>query len=297
MEAAPSRPNRSRAGADLSFSSAEVGVVHGIFPQSGEAVIGGEHAMLDLCVTPRPAHARGSFVRGSEGTGRQPFEPLGDIVFIPPGHQLHMRWDGEASQHSIRCQLRGRLARHRFGERLEWTPARLAAARDIASQTVRLLLRRLAEEAREPRRDSKLLFGSIATQLTIELTRHFESIAEETIAGGLAAWRLRAIDERLARDPVPPSLEELAGLCSVSVRQLTRGFLGSRGCSVGQYVHHHRLETVKRLLASEASIKLVADTVGFASTSSLAHAFRRATGLTPRQYQRRIWRSAPPDPA
>ncbi len=286
MDEAPTRSGRSRAGADLSFPSAEVTIVHSNLANDGEAVMGGDHAMLDLCVTPRPAHARGSFA-----PGRQPFAPLGDIVFVPPGHPLHLRWDGGAAEHSIRCELRGRLARHRFGERLEWTAPRLAAAHNIASQTVRLLLRRLAEEARQPRRDSKLMVGSIATQLTVELCRYFEDIAEETAQGGLAPWRLRVIDERLERAAMPPSLEELAALCSVSVRQLTRGFLRSRGCTVGQYVHHHRLETVKRLLATQAGIKQVADAVGFASTSSLAHAFRRATGLTPRQYQQRIWRS------
>ncbi|WP_395398115.1 helix-turn-helix transcriptional regulator [Novosphingobium sp. BL-8A] len=286
MDQTPARSGRSRAVADLSFSSAEVTMVHGNLGRGGEAQMGGDHAVLDLCVTPRPANARGSFA-----PDRQPFAALGDIVFVPPGHPLQVRWDGQEPQHSIRCELRGRLARHRFGERMEWTPPRLFAALDIPSQTVRLLLRRLAEEARTPRRDSKLLVGSIATQLTIELCRHFEEIVEETVHGGLAPWRLRVIDERLERDAMPPSLEELAALCSLSVRQLTRGFLGSRGCTVGQYVHHHRLETVKRLLATQESIKQVADAVGFASTSSLAYAFRRATGLTPRQYQQRIWRS------
>ncbi|WP_395334609.1 helix-turn-helix transcriptional regulator [Novosphingobium sp. BL-8H] len=284
MDEANERRRRSRAGADLSFSSAEVTIVHGSLSDGGAAMLASDHALLDLCVTPRPVNARGAFER-------HPFERLGDIVFVPPGHPLQLRWDGAEAQHSIRCELRGRLAQHRFGERMEWTAPRLTAALDIASQTVRLLLRRLAEEARTPRRDSKLLVGSIATQLTIELCRYFEEIAEETAQGGLAPWRLRVIDERLERDAMPPSLEELATLCSVSVRQLTRGFLGSRGCTVGQYVHHHRLETVKRLLATRESIKQVADAVGFASTSSLAHAFRRATGLTPRQYQQRIWRS------
>ena len=284
MDETSERHGRSRAGADASFSSAEVTIIHGSLLNAGEAVLASDHALLDLCVTPRPVNVRGAFAPHR-------FERLGDIVFVPPGCPLQVRWDGAEAQHSIRCELRGRLARHRFGERMEWTAPRLDAALDVASQTVRLLLRRLAEEARTPQRDSKLLVGAIATQLTIELCRYFEEIIEETAHGGLSPWRLRVIDERLERSSVPPSLEELAALCSVSVRQLTRGFLGSRGCTVGQYVHHHRLETVKRLLATHESIKQVADAVGFASTSSLAHAFRRATGLTPRQYQQRIWRS------
>jgi len=271
--------------ADLSFSSAEITIFQSSFSMEGEAILASEHALLDLCVTPRPIKSRGAFTAHH-------FERLGDIVFVPPGRPLQVRWDGAEAQSSIRCELRGRLARDQFGERMDWTEARLTASLDIASQTVRLLLRRLAEEALAPREDSKLLVRSIATQLTIELCRYFADVAEGTTQGGLSSWRLRAIDERLERGSIPPSLDELATLCSMSVRQLTRGFLVSRGCTVGQYVHHHRLETVKRLLATQSSIKQVADAVGFASASSLANAFRRATGLNPRQYQQRIWRSA-----
>ena len=44
--------------------------------------------------------------------------------------------------------------------------------------------------------------------------------------------RLRLIDERLADDPSAPPLGELADLCDLSVRQLTRGFKVSRACSI-----------------------------------------------------------------
>jgi len=276
-----------RPSLDVSFSSAEVTLLNANSAASGTSVIEGEHAILDLCVTPRPGNSRGNFA-GSWGPHR--FEKLGDIIFVPPGHRLDVRWDTEGRQHSIRCELRGKLARHRFGERLEWTEARLQAALDVSNHTVRLLLRRLAEEVRAPRRDSRLLVGSIATQVTIELTRYFEVVADEGLNGGLSAWRLRLIDERVARHELPPSLTELAQLCSISVRQLNRGFLKSRGCTPGQYIQQSKIETAKRLLATQESIKAVADAVGFQSTTSLAHSFRRATGLTPRQYQQRIWR-------
>lgn len=285
----PRRPIHGKNGADFNFSTAVVSLLHTNMATDGQAIISSDHALLDLCVTPRPANMRGAF---AESWGSHRFEPLGDIMLIPPGHPLDLRWDGNGEHYSIRCELRGKLARHRFCNQMDWTEARLLASLDISSHPVRLLLRRLAEEARSPRRDTRLLVGSIATQLTVELCRYLECVTDDMAHGGLAAWRLRLIDERLKNEIVPPTLIELAQLCSVSVRQLTRGFLKSRGCTLGQYVHQNRIDAVKRLLATEESIKSVADAVGFSSTSSLAQAFRRATGLTPRSYQRRIWRSA-----
>ncbi|WP_150131201.1 AraC family transcriptional regulator [Sphingobium yanoikuyae] len=275
--------------ADFSFSTADVSLLHSDMAADGQAIISSDHALLDLCVTPRPVNMRGSFAGTWDG---HRFEPLGDIIFVPPGYPLHLRWDGNGEQYSIRCELRGKLARHRFRNRMDWTEARLLASLDISSHSVRLLLRRLAEEARSPRRDTRLLVGAIATQLTVELSRYLEFVTDNMAHGGLSAWRLRLIDERLEKETVPPTLVELAGLCSISVRQLTRGFLKSRGCTLGQYVHQSRIDAVKRLLATQESIKSVADAVGFSSTSSLAQAFRRSTGLTPRSYQQRIWRSS-----
>lgn len=277
-----------RTESGLRVSTAEIRLVHAAVAPRGSSVWSCGNPLLDLRVTPRPVNARGAFM---EKWGGNRFEKLGDIVLVPPGQPLAVRWDSGGIQSSIRCELRGRLALQRLGGTLEWTDPRLRAALDVSSHTVRLLLRRLAEEARSPRRDSKLLVESIATQLTIELCRYLESVQDEHVNGGLAAWRLRLIDERLQHLAVPPTLVELAELCSISVRQLTRGFLKSHGCTLGHYVQHHRMEAAKKLLWTEGSIKAVAMALDFSSTSSFAYAFRRSTGITPRQFQQRVLRS------
>jgi len=76
----------------------------------------------------------------------------------------------------------------------------------------------------------------------------------------------------------------------LSVRQLTRGFRTSRGCSIGDYVVHSRIDTAKRLLGTSESVKSIAYSIGFSSTSSFSYAFRRATGTTPRQFRQRVLR-------
>jgi AraC family transcriptional regulator len=84
-----------------------------------------------------------------------------------------------------------------------------------------------------------------------------------------------------------PTLAELAALCRLSVRQLTRGFRASRGCSVGEYVAQSQVDHARQLLARDESVKAVAHSLGFSSPSKFSSAFRRATGQTPRQFRQR----------
>jgi AraC family transcriptional regulator len=99
---------------------------------------------------------------------------------------------------------------------------------------------------------------------------------------------LRLIDERLSEIGAAPSLGELAALCNLSVRQLTRGFQASRGCSIGIYMDHARAILAKRLLQSDHSIKEIAYSMGYNSPSSFSYAFRRSTGMTPSSFRNEV---------
>ncbi|MBJ7442044.1 MAG: AraC family transcriptional regulator, partial [Sphingopyxis sp.] len=74
---------------------------------------------------------------------------------------------------------------------------------------------------------------------------------------------------------------------NMSPRQLTRGFRASRGHSIGDHIAQTRIDMAKRHLATSESVKEIAFALGFASPSSFAFAFRRATGSTPRQFRQR----------
>lgn len=240
---------------------------------------------LDLCLTPRPVGTRACY---PDHWGPHRFERLGDLFMVPPGEAMHVKGDGIGPQSSIVCQLRSDAINQWLGEDIDWTDRRLEASLDISNNTIRHLLRRLAEEARNPGLGSGMLVECIAGQLAIELGRFCDAVADAPVSGGLAAWRLRLIDERLREVREPPTLTELAALCNISVRQLTRGFRASRGCSIGEYVVQSRIESAKRLLGRDESVKAIAYSIGFSSTSSFSYAFRRATGLTPRQFRQRV---------
>ena len=214
-------------------------------PPVADHLLRAEGHLIDLCVTPRPPNARGGY---HAQWGPHRLERLGDILIVPAGHALRVRGDGGGAQASIRCELHGDHLDTWLGTRIDWTDQRLHAALDIASITIRQLLRRLASEAATPGAGSRLLANFLVGQLVIELGRYCEAIGDVPASGGLSAWRLRLIDERLRGAGEPPDLAELAGLCRISVRQLTRGFRASRGTSIGDHLVHNRIETAKRLL-------------------------------------------------
>jgi AraC family transcriptional regulator len=129
-------------------------------------------------------------------------------------------------------------------------------------------------------------------ELAIELSRYCSDVAEKATRSGLASWRLRRIDERLKDGRSMPSVAELAELCVMSPRHLTRSFRISRGCTISDYINTVRFEQAKRLLNSELSIKQIAHEIGFSSASGFCWAFRRETGSSPTQYRHSLAGSA-----
>jgi len=242
---------------------------------------------LDLCLTPRPNKTR---ARYCDRWGPHRFERVGPVFFLPRGETLQFRSDGGSVQSSIICQLKPEPLGELLETKLEWTDRRLQAGLDISNGNIRSLLRRLGAELRYPGLASQTMAELIAGQIHIELGRYCMAIDEAPATGGLASWRLRIIDERLAEVREAPTLSELAELCNMSVRQLTRGFRASRGCSIGDYITQSRIDTAKRLLDSDESIKSIARSMGFASASSFSYAFRRGAGVTPRAFRTRVLR-------
>ncbi len=243
---------------------------------------------LDLCLTPRPRNARACY---PDRWSPNRFERIGNVFLVPPGEAMLARSDDCGQQTSIICQLHPEPLRAWLDGDLEWNARRLMAGLDIREGGIRSLLLRLAEEARTPGFASEVLVELIATQLTIELARYCAAMDDCKQARGLAPWRLRLIDERLREEHKAPTLAELASLCGLSVRQLTRGFRASRGCSIGDHVESSRVENARRLLAAGQSVKAIAYSLGFASPSGFCFAFRRATGETPREFRQRVWRT------
>jgi AraC family transcriptional regulator len=110
------------------------------------------------------------------------------------------------------------------------------------------------------------------------------------VRGGLAAWQQRTatayIEEHLSE---PIALSTLAQLVRLSPYYFCRTFKQSFGVPPHRYHSNRRIERAKELLMErQRSVTDVALAVGFGETSSFSSAFRKATGLTPTDYQRSI---------
>ncbi|WP_298196335.1 AraC family transcriptional regulator [Novosphingobium sp.] len=240
---------------------------------------------LDLCLTPRRPNAVGRYT-DHWGTAR--FARLGSLLAFPPQQALELRSPG-GRHASLICALRADSVERWFPPDFAWTDRRLEATLNIACEVLVQLMTRLNHELRNPGEGHRELCSAIVQQIAIELGRYLGAASEPDERGGLAAWRLRLIEARLS-DPeqAHPTVQELAAICRLSTRQFARAFRASRGCSPADYLAQARIESAKRRLYSAEPLARIAASLGFATQSSFCAAFRKATGVTPGQFRKRL---------
>jgi transcriptional regulator GlxA family with amidase domain len=91
-------------------------------------------------------------------------------------------------------------------------------------------------------------------------------------------------------------LSDLAAYLAVSERTLNRHFKQAVGDAPLGYLQTLRVEVAKRLLEKGGiAVDVVSQRVGYGDLSTFRQLFKRKTGLSPREYQRRFGRSARPD--
>jgi AraC family transcriptional regulator len=223
---------------------------------------------------------------------------IGEMFIVAPGQELRIASPDARPVEAFVCHLDRELLFDLYMDHLGQPGAYpfkegdaslyLPATLDLHNSRIRTLLIRMADEVREPGIAATVLIGSFAIQLVIELLRVGEVLGFPKQRGGLAAWQLRLIEQRLQDAGAPPSLPELAALCHISVRHLSRAFKESRGCTIGAFVLQRSVEHAKEFLAEGRSINAIAETLGFASSSGFCSTFRRETGFTPAEYRSRF---------
>ena len=269
-----------------SFGFGHAEIVRRVWDEPIDVVgVPNEHR-LEFAMLPRSNAARGCF---PDRQGIPQFERFGEMFFFPAGQVIHAKSRCQR-QYSVVCSFRPEALEPWFQGRLQWTDARLQGSLNITNPSIRSLLVRLGEELLNPGFAGSTMIEMMAGQIGIELARYFMDIEELPHTGGLSLRNLRQIDRRLAQIGPPPSLSELAGLCGLSVRHLTRAFRTSRRRSIGNYIAACRMEQAKHLFASGMSVKRVAYTMAFSSPAALSTVFRRATGERPRDYLQQVRR-------
>jgi AraC family transcriptional regulator len=247
-------------------------------PQVG--VFSSPRSFLDLALSPRPGSPRGGYA----GLDRGDTRALGPVIFVPAGARLHTLW-GEGEQTSICCAFDGSgLLAEEIGASAEM----LEASLDVRSQPVVQALRRIADEIVQPGFCSELLAQAVWTQAAVELHRylHLATSKEDGEAPKLSRAQLARITDRIEQSGKPPKVAELAAECGLSTRHFFRLFRASTGQTLTNYVTDCKIALARRLLRPGGpAIKIVAWECGFDSAAAFSAAFRKASGLTPRQFR------------
>jgi AraC-like DNA-binding protein len=241
--------------------------------------------MMNLSLSGRTTGGSAKLLQGKRPQGS---EAIGRLWLVPPGQTLHFS-SNEGRSRSIRCVLDADL----FERFLADAPARreedipLHAAFNLGAETgrgeIEWLLRRMYRELRHPDFATPQVIETLARQLTVETIRALRLDRGDSgfRTGGLAPWRLRLIRQRLWSEEALPKVEELASLCDMTARHLSRAFRTETGSTIGKHIEAAMVERAGRMLRSGAPVRKVADALGYAAPSSFAAAFRRATGLLP----------------
>jgi AraC-like DNA-binding protein len=136
--------------------------------------------------------------------------------------------------------------------------------------------------------------------LMIRLLRHCMAlgVTQGGALAGLADVRLGPVLAALHEDPQHPwDLPLMAQLAGMSRARFAVRFREVTGDTPADYLAAWRVMTAQRLLAGGASVKQVAEAVGYGSASALSRAFVRRLGLAPGQWIRRQTAPTPTEEA
>ena len=124
--------------------------------------------------------------------------------------------------------------------------------------------------------------------LVILLLRHLISSRDQApgMMAGLADPRLsRALNLMHEQPEKPWSVADLAAAANLSRAAFAEQFHRVVGQTPGDYLLSWRVSLAQKRLREGRPIALIAEEVGYESPSALARAFRRKTGLSPREWK------------
>lgn len=148
------------------------------------------------------------------------------------------------------------------------------------------LLERMSEEIKHKQPGWRLAAKALFSEFIVAACRQTSVAASEApdVDDGPVASALGAIHERYAEHLTVDQLAEVAG---VSAGHLGETFRARTGLTIHQYLGKLRVDRARELLEStELSITDICHRCGFEDSGYLTRVFKKATGLTPRDYRR-----------
>jgi AraC family transcriptional regulator len=218
-------------------------------------------------------------------TPRSRFD-AGHATFVPADMPVWGYSDGIRSVRELRMSFPPALLGSILGDELDHAKIDKPVLMLYDDQITRCAAL-LADECREPLIGSRLYGENLTTALTAALFTSRKAPTQR--AQGLSRWQLRqAMDYLEGHMMQDISLEEMARLAGLSQSQFARLFKVSTGMPPYKWSLDARIKRAQELLVlGEESISAIAIQTGFADQSHFTKTFRRATGATPKDWQRK----------
>jgi len=201
-----------------------------------------------------------------------------------PSRELREGRNAGTTPNGLPLELRARLEAHPA----RGTPDRFAEARH---QTLFNTLRLLGELANSEAPERARLVEQLVDLMSLDLGWKHSSTTpalDRPPPGGLAPWQIHRViaymKERLDQEI---TLLDLAGAVRLSRFHFCTAFHRATGSTPHEMLRRLRVDAACRLLtSSNQSISEIALSVGFQTPSAFAARFRKAVGLTPREFRR-----------
>jgi AraC family transcriptional regulator len=160
---------------------------------------------------------------------------------------------------------------------------------DVIDHIGRSILSELTVETAASRVYVEAASLTLAARLLQKYCDSGACVSTESSAHGLDHIRLgRVLDYIAANIADDITLVNLAGIAGYSAFHFARKFTLAMGISPGRYISNIRLENaMAELAAGKLPLAEIALNAHFSSQASFTRAFHRATGTTPKEYQRR----------
>jgi AraC family transcriptional regulator len=229
-----------------------------------------EHAFFCLAL-------RGPF---RETTGGQILERRKHSILFHPPRETHADTFSSAGGACFNIEL-GSQWDDRLGELLP----DLLRGRSRSGGTSTWYGERLLDELRRREAPSALTVEGLVLLLLADASRSYDDLDRWHPPAWLGRVRSYLTDAFRSR----PTVAEAARLVGVHPVHVARVFARAHGCTIGDYVQRLRLAHACRLLATnDRSLSEIAQVSGFSDQSHLTRTLRRACGLTPGRFRRRL---------
>ncbi|WP_439540581.1 helix-turn-helix domain-containing protein [Sphingomonas sp.] len=247
-----------------------------------------EHVTLSLCRHHFAASMRVKMQAGPLGALKIALPraksrcPVSDILFIPPDTTVDIEVAAGEFE-TLPCFFPRDIL-----EKAGWDGSAQAHGVQLDSPLIKADFRRLLEMLLDPALEQGGFVEAATKLILLEVMREIANRQQnvELRPGGLTAWRHGRIRRRLASDGEPvPSVAELAELCGITPRHLTRAYRIDTGECIGDVIRRVMVERAKRKLVAQSPIKCIAADLGFSSTASFSVAFAREVGMRPTQFR------------